>query len=225
MHPALIRLVDANAAVEEAQRALETAKDQRQQSALGLAEIEDVDERWQAALFAYREFGKGLSLPLAEAATGLPGRQAQSTFLVRAGRKENQPKGHRPGASGIASGPITEWPAPDELERDLIRSHVAHGKPFWVDHGLGWGRLRVELQPTEAAAYLQDATGSLARRVGLSREMFVEWLSSEGSVRCDGVTLKGSACTASVAGVRGQLAIESWKAAKARGGYCSRHGG
>ena len=224
MHPALSRLVEANSALEAAEQALGEAQERRRQAALGLSDIEDQDERWQAALSAYRQFGKGLSLALAEAATGLPGRQAQSTFLVRAGRKQNQPKGRWAGTHGVAN-PVTEWPAPDALERDLIRSHISHRKPYWLDRGLGWGQLRLELNPADAAAYLEDPTGALASRVGLSRELFIEWLSSEGSVPCDGVTLKGSACKAGVAGLSSQLAVEPWKAAKERGGYCRRHGG
>lgn len=225
MHPALQRLVDANTALENAQRALELAQDQRRQAALALIEIEDEDQRWQAAIFAYREFGHGLSLALAEAATGLPGKKAQSRFLVRAGRKSYQPKGHGSDAVAHIPEPMSEWPAPDQLEREVISSHIAHGEPYWVDRGLGWGRLRVDLQPDEARTYLEDATGAMASRVGLTREEFVEWLSTEGFVRCSGVTLKGAPCKAGVKGLSGQMAIGPWKAAKDRGGYCSTHGG
>lgn len=224
MHPALKRLIDANAELNRAQAALEAAQDQRRQCALGLVEIEDDDERWQAALLAYREFGKGLSLALAEAVTGLPGRRAQSTFLERAGRRENQPKGHGSG-SFPSSEPMTEWPAPDALEQDVIRSHIAHQTPYRVDQGLGWGRLTVSLAPADAAIFLEDPTGGLARGVGLTREEFVEYLSSAGSVQCDGKTQKGTRCRAGVAGRSSQMNIKAWKMAKDRGGYCTRHGG
>jgi hypothetical protein len=225
MHPALQRLFDANAALVDAQRALELAQDQRRQAALALAEIEDEDQRWQAAIFAYREFGQGLSLALAQAATGLPGKKAQSSFLVRAGRKSYQPKGHGSDAVVHIHEPLLEWPAPDHLEREVISAHIAHGERYWVDRGLGWGNLRVDLQPDQARAYLVDPTGTMAARVGLTRDEFVEWLSSEGSIRCDAVTQKGSPCKAGVKGVSGQMRIGPWREAKDRGGFCGTHGG
>jgi hypothetical protein len=225
MNPAFKRLIDANNAHEDAKRALEEAHGLRQQAALDLAEIEDEDERWQAAIQAYREFGEGLSLQLAEAATGRPGRNAVSGFLVRAGKMSYQAKGRWAGAAAGGASPMIEWPAPNALERELIALHVAHGQPYVVDHALGWGNLRVELKPVEAKVYLVDATGALAAQVGLSREQFVEWLSTEGFVRCEGVTQKGAPCRASVRGVRSQMAIGPWKAAKERGGYCGAHGG
>lgn len=224
MHASLKRLIEADAEFKLAQAAMETAQEHRRQCALGLADIGDDGERWQAALSAYREFGKGLSLALAEAATGLPGRRAQSKFLERAGRRENQPKGH--GAGSVAqSEPMTEWPAPDALEREVIRSHIAHRRTYGVDRGLGWGRLTVPLDPANAAVYLEDPTAGLAKGVGLTRDELVEYLSSEGAVRCEGRTLEGAPCRAGVAGLSSQLNLEAWKAAKARGGYCTRHGG
>lgn len=224
MHSALKRLIDAEAELKRAQAALDAAQVNRRRCALGLAEIEDEDERWQAALRAYREFGKGLSLALAEAATGLPGKRAQSTFLERAGRRVNQPKGHG-GGSFPSSEPMTAWPAPDALEQDVIRSHIAHKTPYRISEGLGWGCLTVSLDPADAAVFLQDPTDGLARGVGLSRQEFVEYLSSAGSVQCDAKTQKGTRCSFGVAGRSGQLSIEAWKVAKARGGYCTLHGG
>lgn len=105
---------------------------------------------------------------------------------MRAGRKEHQPKGHGGGASGYAE-PMTEWPVPSALDQELIRSHIAHGQAFWIDKGLGWGNVRTELAPAEAEAYLKDPTGAMAQKAGLSREDFVEWLSTEGFVRCEGL--------------------------------------
>ena len=112
MHQALKRLVDSNSAFEAAQRALAEAKEHRRLCALGLAEIEDEERRWDAALYAFREFGKGLSIPLAEAATGIPGRRSQSAFLVRAGRMTYQPKGRQFGSALIVEA-MSEWPAPE----------------------------------------------------------------------------------------------------------------
>lgn len=225
MHPSLKRLIDANAAHEEAKRVLAEARSLRQQAALGLAEIEDEDERWDAAVRAYHEFGEGLSLYLAEAATGRPGKNAVSGFLVRAGRMTYQPKGHWPAGTIVESPAITEWPAPGALEREVIASHIAHGEPYVVDAALGWGNLRVALKPDQAKAYLADPTGALAARVELTRDQFVEWLSSEGSVRCEATTQRGGRCRLGVKGVRSQLDIRTWKAAMERGGYCSAHGG
>lgn len=222
MHAALKRLVDANSAVEDAQRALDAALAHRKESALGLAEIVDDDARWQAALLAFREFGAGLSLQLAEAATGQPGRKSQSHFLVRAGRRSVHPKRHEPAGERT---PLTEWPAPDTLERTLIAGHIEHGEAYVVERQLGWGNVRVPLKPAEARAYLEDPTAAMAAKVGLAREDLVEWLTTEGSVFCDGVTAKGEPCKSMVLGLNSQLGIGPWRAAKARGGYCRRHGG
>lgn len=225
MHPALKRLVDTNTALDDARRAVRVAEAERREAALSLAEISDEDQRWGAAVFAYRQFGKGLSLALAEAATGLPGKKSQSAFLVRAGTKAYQPKGQ--GSRGVVHvhEPMGEWLAPDALEREVIAAHIAHGKPYWVDESLGWGNVRVDLQPDEAANYLDDPNGAMAVRAGLTREEFIEWLSSEGSVRCSAVTARGAPCKSGIKGVGGQLPIKAWKAARDRGGYCGAHGG
>ncbi len=225
MHPALESLIEANSALQEAQGAVQLAIERRRQAALDLAQIEDEDQRWEAALFAYRKFGQGLSLVLAEAVTGLPGRKAQSAFLVRAGVRINQSKGHGSGSVVDRGEPMTEWPAPTELEREIISSHISHGTSYCVDHGLGWGRVRIDLQPHHARTYLVDPTMAMAARAGLTRDEFVEWLSSEGSVRCNGVTRAGAPCKAGVKGAGSQMSISAWKAAKERGGYCSVHGG
>lgn len=224
MHPALNKLVEANAQLEAAQTALSEAQEHRRQRALALSEIADEDERWQAALYAYREFGAGLSLALAEAATGLPGRRAQSVFLVRAGRRQNQPKGYGGGWSAPHE-PLVEWPAPDELERAVIQTHIDHGKPYHLEQGLGWGKVSMTLEPAEARAFLREPTAALAEILKISREDFVEYLSSEGSVRCEGHTKKGDRCRTSVAGLSTQLGLKAWIDAKGRGGYCRRHGG
>lgn len=225
MHPALQRLVDADAAFEQAKRAVDLAAEQRRQAALGLADIEDDDQRWDAALLAYREFGQGLSFALAEAATGLPGKKAQTKFLVRAGRISLQPRGPRADAEEGAYEPTVEWPATGQLERGVIEAHIANGKPYWLHKGIGWESVDVDLQPDQARAYLEDPVGAIADRVGLTREEFHDWMSSEGAVRCSGITTRGRACKCLVSGLSSHLPLDRWKEAKDRGGYCSVHGG
>lgn len=225
MHPALKRLVDANEDLERAERALEAAQEHRRQCARDLAQIDNLEERRQAAVSAYLNFGKGLSLALAEAVTGLPGRQGQSAFLVLAGRKEYQPRGRLPTAVTEVSEPVTEWRAPDEFEREVVRAHIAHGQKYWIDEGLGWQRLRTPLSPTQAADYLVDPTAAIAKSLGLTRDEFVEYLSSYGTVRCEGRNKDGTPCKSSVAGCTGQLDAEVWKLAIEQGGYCRRHRG
>ncbi len=225
MHPALKKLIDANTELARAEAALAAAQERRRQCALGLRDIEDDEERLSAALFAYSAFGKGLSLVLAEAVTGLPGKKGQSQFLVLAGRKRYQPKGHGKDAICIAAEPMSEWPAPSPLERELVASHIRHGQAFHLDEGLGWTNLRATLKPAEAEAFLVDPTSALAMHFGLAREDFVLWLSTWGHIGCEARYGNGNPCTARVAGVAGMLPIERWKEAKARGGYCKRHGG
>lgn len=225
MHPALQRLIDANTSLVNAKLVVDEALSLRRQAAQGLAEIEGENQRWGAAIYAYREFGEGLSIVLAEAASGLPGKKAQSKFLVRAGRKTYQPKGHSSGGLVHIPEPMMEWPAPDALEREVISAYIAHGEAYWVEMNLGWGNLRADLHPNLARAYLDDPTGAMATRAGLTREEFIEWLSSEGSIRCNAVTQKGEPCKSGVRGVSGQMSLGRWKEAKDRGGYCGAHGG
>lgn len=225
MHPALQRLVDAHEDLQRAERALEAAQERRRQAARDLAQIEDREERVQAALHAYGRFGKGLSLALAEAVTGLPGRHGQSAFLVLAGRMQYQPKGRQVPCNVHEPEPVTGWREPDEFEREIVRAHIAHGQEYWIDEGLGWQRLRTPLTPAQAAEYLVDPTGAVAKSLGLTREGFVEYLSTYGGVRCEGHNKDGIRCKSGVAGQTGQLEAEVWKLAVERGGYCRRHGG
>lgn len=227
MHPTLQRLVDANDELERAQRALEAAQEHRRQCARDLAQIEDVEERCSAAVFAYQRLGKGLSAPLAEAVTGLPGKQGVSRLLVLAGRIQYQPRGERPAYRHAVAEPEppTEWREVEDFERDVVRTHIAHGEEYWIDEGLGWQRLTTPLSPAQAAEYLVDPTSAIAKSLGLTREEFVEYLSSYGTVRCEGRNKDGSPCKSSVAGPTGQLDAKIWKLANDQGGYCRRHGG
>jgi hypothetical protein len=227
MHPALQRLVDANDDLEHAERALEVAQEQRRHCARDLAQIEDHEERCSAAVFAYHRFGKGLSAPLAEAVTGLPGKQGVSRLLVLAGRIQSELRGERPAYRGVVSEPepVTEWRALEDFERDVVRTHIAHGEEYWIDEGLGWQSLRTPLSPAQAAEYLGDPTAAIAKSLGFTRDEFVEYLSSYGTVRCEGRNKDGTPCKSSVAGCTGQLDADVWKLANERGGYCRRHGG
>lgn len=228
MHPALQRLVEAHASYEQAQRALIEAEEHRRDCALRLTDIDDPDDRLGAALYAYRKFGKGLSLPLAQAVTGLPGKKGQSRFLVLAGRRQDQPKGRaRPDVETIIfePEPVTEWPALTALEREVVALHVKHRRPYVIECGLGWTVFSAILEPAEAEGLLDDPTSALASHFGLSRAEFVEWLSGNGHVPCEGRYENGRPCTSRVAGVRGQLEIDAWIAARQKGGYCKRHGG
>lgn len=225
MHPALQRLVDANDNLERAQHALDVAAQHRRACALQLNEIENPAERLDAAAWAYGVFGKGLSLVLGEAVTGLPGKRGQSQFLVMVGRKTYQPKGHGTDAVLTYDDPITEYPAPDALERKVIAAHIAHGRPYAIDGYLGRLKISAQLAPSEACIFLDDATAALAAHNGVSREIFVAWLSSSGRVNCEARFANGNPCTSRVAGLTDGMRLEAWTAAKAKGGYCRRHGG
>jgi hypothetical protein len=227
MHSQLQKLVDANTRLEDAERALADAQEHRRQCARDLARIEDEAERTAAGVYAYQTFGKGLSIALAEAVTGLPGKRGQSDFLVLCKRKTYQPKGRQQSAGDVTyvHEPMAEWPKLDALEREVISTHIKHGKPYWLEKGLGWTNVSVSLSPDEARAFLQDPTAALAACHDLTREDFVAWLSSYGTVGCDGFYDNGKRCNSRVAGVRSQLRLDQWKAAWKAGGYCKRHGG
>lgn len=225
MHPALRRLVAANTELETARAALTAAEEYRRQCALDLAEIEDLDERQRSAVFAYEKFGKGLSLALAEAVTGLPGKKGQSAFLVLAGRRTNQPKGYGSEFAVAEHEPMTEWPPLDPLERDIVASHIRHRTNYFIHRGLGWTAFAADLTATEAEEYLIDPTRALTEHYGVTRELFIEWLSTEGHVACEGHYQSGKPCNSRVAGLPGQLDLEAWLAARANRGYCRKHGG
>lgn len=228
MHPALQRLVEAQASYELAQKTLTEAEELRRNCALRLAEIDDREERTESAVWAYGKFVKGLSLALAEAVTGLPGKKGQSRFLVLAGCREEQRKGHTQHNVDTVlyePEPVTEWPPLTPIEREVVASHVKHRQPYFIDCGLGWTVFSATLEPEEAEAFLIDPTSALAANCGISREMFVEWLSSSGHIPCEGHYGNGRACASRVAGVRGQLSLDEWIPARERGGYCKRHGG
>jgi hypothetical protein len=228
MHPALQRLVEAHDACEGAKRAVVEAEERRRACALDLCEIEDEDERLRAAVWAYKAFGKGLSLVLAEAVTGLPGKKGQSRFLVLAGRKQYQPKGHGAHDGAVIderSEPMTAWPAPTPVEREVIAAHMRHGQPYTVSRGLGWTHLSASLAPAAASHFLEDPTAALAEHFGIDRPAFVEWLSGCGEVTCEGRFANGKPCTSRVAALVGQLPLRDWIAARKKGGYCARHGG
>jgi hypothetical protein len=226
VHLVLKRLVDANTAVEEAKAALMAAEDHRRQCALDMAKIEDDEERRTGAVWAYLKFGKGLSLALAEAVTGLPGRSGQSAFLVMAGRKEYQPKGSwLDQGAVVAEDPAPLWPDPDALERDVIRTHIAHKTPYLINEGLGWTKLMLQLDPSDAELFLNDPTAGVAQAAGVTRDELIEWLSTSGAVRCDALTKAGHRCHNGVAGVGHRGDLWDWKTTKDKGGYCSSHGG
>ncbi|MGH6964295.1 MAG: hypothetical protein ACREE0_07410 [Phenylobacterium sp.] len=226
MHPRLEALIAANSQFEKAKRAVVAAEDLRRQCAADLVHIEDQAERTEAAIEAYQAFGKGLSLVLAEAVTGLPGRRGQSEFLVLANRKTYQPKGRVPRDRVVEeSEPMSEWPAPDALQREVMSAHIKRDKPYWLEHFLDWTIMRVSLDPDESRAFLKDPTAAMAAHHDMTREAFVEWLSSGGRVLCGDTYKGGKPCAAQVAGTTGFMSIERWKAAKAAGGYCKQHGG
>lgn len=228
MHVALARLLDADADVERARRALEAAQDRRRECAVALSEIEDPDERLEAAIFA-NETLKGLSVALAQAVTGLPGKRGQSKFLQLAGRippSAPKPKRRRKSSSPNSEPPISElrqeWPAPSALERDVILSHIQHGRAYPIGTGIGWTSIHITLSPAEAAAYLEDPSAVMARKFGVSRDEFCEWFATDGSLACEGALVNGGSCRVLIGS---QLPIEIWKKAKVEGGYCRRHAG
>lgn len=224
MHAALKRLFDADVEVERAERALEAAQNQRYECAVALSEIDDPDERLQAVVFANQRL-KGLSVALAQAVTGLPGKKGQSKFPQLAGRippSEPKLKTRRKNSSSdaVVARSMKEWPIPSGEKVDVIRAYIQHGKFYNLYTGLGWTSIHVALSPVEAVAYLEDPSGALARKFGVSRDEFCEWFGTDGSVACNGTLVKGGRCQILIGS---QLPIKVWKEVKDQGGYCKRH--
>ena len=78
--------------------------------------------------------------------------------------------------------------------------------------------------PEQALRLLKDKHEVYSELVGLSREDYIEWVSSQGSVYCSATTRRGNRCRNTIIGAT-LLAPSKWKTTCETGGYCSVHGG
>lgn len=112
---------------------------------------------------------------------------------------------------------------PSDFDREVLVLHVQRRQPKVVEALCLYGVERVELQPEHVLLYLQDPDAGVAAAHGVSRDDYLEWLKSWGSVRCDGVTVSGTRCKNTAKGFTG-LDLSEWIEARTRGGHCAVHG-
>lgn len=110
------------------------------------------------------------------------------------------------------------------FDQELLTLHADHGRPTTVEALCLWGRQKVELRPEQIRLYLQDADLGVAAALNASREEYLEWLTSWGSVRCSGTTTTGDQCRNAAKGLTG-LELVEWLKTRGKGGYCAAHGG
>ncbi|MFL5295920.1 MAG: hypothetical protein ACJ798_06010 [Phenylobacterium sp.] len=113
---------------------------------------------------------------------------------------------------------------PSNLEREVLTAHLAHKEAMWIEALCLWGVERLQLRPEHITIYLQDADAGVAAAHGVSRDDYLAWLETEGSVRCSGMTIARERCKHNAKGLT-YLPLHTWVAARALGGYCLVHGG
>lgn len=86
-----------------------------------------------------------------------------------------------------------------------------------------WGGETVSLEPKDVEAFVADPDSFAAASYNVSKEVYLDWVESGGTVRCSAMNSSGSRCKSKVAGSGNQLEMEKWLALQ--GGYCSKHPG
>jgi hypothetical protein len=108
------------------------------------------------------------------------------------------------------------------LDQRTIDSMSQAGIIFAVNFRAAWGGSNAFISAAEVPLFVADPDAAAARHHGVSKELFCEWVASEGSVQCSANTTSGHRCKNHLSG-GGQQEIGDWL--KMRGGYCVIHGG
>ena len=85
----------------------------------------------------------------------------------------------------------------------------------------GGGRT-IGIAPDEVAEFVADKIGFSAKQFGVTKELYREWVESDGTVQCSANTTSGHRCKNFMSGFI-QQEMADWL--KMRGGYCAVHGG
>lgn len=84
------------------------------------------------------------------------------------------------------------------------------------------GGITVELEPDDVVSFLQDRDEWFARKNGVLKSQYRDWVETYGEPRCGAKTAKGDRCKNSVSGGI-QRPLEVWL--QEDGGFCHVHGG
>lgn len=87
-----------------------------------------------------------------------------------------------------------------------------------------YGGVDVTMGPALLELYLDDPDAAAAKALHVSKEQYLEWLSSWGSIRCDGMTVKGLPCKQMATGQSG-LELNVWVERRSVAWHCHLHGG
>lgn len=87
-----------------------------------------------------------------------------------------------------------------------------------------YGGKDVFLTPDDLLIYHQDPEGVAAKHMGVTRDIYVEWLAAMGDVQCAGETKAGRRCRKSISGGSIYDPVE-WARSVALGERCVLHGG
>lgn len=81
-----------------------------------------------------------------------------------------------------------------------LKRLYAKGISFVANVATVSGGMDVIMTPEEALEFSHDPQAVAARSMGVTKEVYAEWLASGGDVQCAGTTKAGARCLNSIAG-------------------------
>lgn len=100
----------------------------------------------------------------------------------------------------------------DERERNVLS---------WTHYGMS--NLHRELSPEEVLHFLDDREGFVAKRMGVSVDLYRRFIDAGGYPRCGAITLKGKRCRMGVVTDEDVWTDSFERFDKLDGGYCRIH--
>lgn len=114
------------------------------------------------------------------------------------------------------------WDFGRSMERETIEVLDRAGVSFTASVDVPGGGINIVLDPDELPEFVNDKDGFAAKRFGVSKELYRQWVDSDGTVQCSARTTTGARCRNMVSGPV-QQDIKEWL--KMLGTRCAVHGG
>lgn len=108
------------------------------------------------------------------------------------------------------------------MDKKTIEILDRAGISFAASVDVPGGGTNIFLKPDELQEFVNDKNDYAAKQFGVSRELYRQWVDSDGTVQCSARTTSGSRCKNMVSGTI-QQDIEDWL--KMLGNNCAVHGG
>ncbi|WP_375590792.1 hypothetical protein ABWH89_09430 [Hoeflea alexandrii] len=108
------------------------------------------------------------------------------------------------------------------MDKKTIDALDRAGVSFSASLPVPGGGHTISLKADELETFVKDTDAYSAAFFGVSKELYLQWVDSEGTVQCSANTVAGDRCKNMVSGSIHQD-IEDWM--KMLGGYCAVHGG